>query len=634
MNNRKERFELFRIFQDGMILQRNTSVKIWGFADPGLKIGMEFLESEYEAVTGDDGEFAFDIQTGEAGGPYVMKISSDAGVYELKDILLGDVYLLNGQSNMELQVGRILDHVGKEPETMDYPEIREFRAPIRPAFGEVKEQFEEGRWLVARKEDIYDMSAVGTYFAKYVQESEHIPIGLINVSVGGTPIEAHIPEEELRQYKVYDAEMEKNKDKEYVASTERSDMERIEDWYRRLDERDEGYAGGELPYAKPEYDDESWDRLVIPKHFRGTDLDHFIGTVWFRYEFDVPKDYPVSEDNIMLRLGAIIDADRTYVNGVMVGFTEYMYPPRRYELPAGTLKHGKNVLAVRLIINRNCGGFVSGKEYTLTWADGRKIDLAGEWRYKKAAVMEELTLQTFFCYKPSAIYNGMIYPILKCSFTGSLWYQGESNENNAAEYAKLMRHLIRCYREWFGKDFPFYYVQLPQFDDPAGFVGKDAWALIREQQREVLDVDNTAMAVTIDIGESNDLHPQLKPEVAYRLYLCAEALIYGRDVEYSGPTVREAAYDSAAGEIRIRFDHCKGGLVLKNTNDFEVCEDEEEGVWTAADEVIVVSAAIIIRLPQNIKKAAAIRYCYSNCPKAPAIYNKAGLPASPFVYKL
>ena len=316
--------------------------------------------------------------------------------------------------------------------------------------------------------------------------------------------------------------------------------------------------------------------MELPRHFSGTNLESFQGSIWFRRTFVIPQGYLL--EDALLRVGTLVDADTVYINGTEVGHVDYMYPPRRYPLPSGVLRYGENTIAVCLVSHRETGAFTEGKKYCIQGTeaifeggyrvesgdlmdpkpeDGKwEIDLSGQWKYKTAAVMSPLPEQTFFQYKPTAIYNGMMHPLLRYKIKGALWYQGESNESNALEYMELLTHLVKCWRTWFGENLPFICVQLPQFYDPTMGLRKNAWAELREQQRQILLLPNTGLAVTIDVGEGNDLHPQTKEAVGKRLALIARAIIYGHNIEYSGPNLVYVEYNSKDGELMLRFEHC------------------------------------------------------------------------------
>ena len=327
-------------------------------------------------------------------------------------------------------------------------------------------------------------------------------------------------------------------------------------------------------------------------------------------------------------LGRIIDADSVFVNGVFVGTTSYQYPPRRYTIPPAVLKSGKNTIVVRVISNRGKGGFAEDKPYEIV-VGKEKIDLKGEWQYKLGAKMEPLRGQTFIRWKPVGLYNAMIAPLLNFRIKGVIWYQGESNAGRPIEYRSLFPALIRDWRNnWKIGDFPFLFVQLPNFMEAKPQPSESNWALLRESQLMAASLPNTAMAVAIDIGEWNDIHPLNKYDVGKRLALAAQKVAYGDDeVVYSGPLYKSMRLDG--NKIILTFTHVGGGLVARNDEalgGFAICGADSQFVWAQAkiegDKVIVWSEAVA--------NPIAVRYAWADNPESANLYNAEGLPTSPF----
>lgn len=606
------------MLSDGMVLQRNAKTTLWGKTSPGQPVRITFQDRTAGTVADENGNWAVTLDGLKEGGPYELVISADEERV-IRDVLVGDVWVLAGQSNMEIPIRRTLDRLAREIEGVHLPHIRRFHVPQVYNFHGPLQDVAGGRWTSATGEDLLDFSAVGFYFARKLQERYGVPIGLIQTAVGGTPIESWMREGTLRQIGGYEAELDANKDDAYVAEVQAKDAERNERWYRTLNERDAGLANGwHLEVA----DDSDWGTWQIPGSWKGTRLDGLHGAVWFRRVVELPADLAGKEARLML--GTIVDADDAYINGVKVGTTAYRYPPRRYAVPAGVLKPGRNVVAVRVLTTHNTGEFVPDMPYKLV-CDGREFELSGEWRYRVGAEVERLEMQTFFQYKPAGLYNGMIAPLANYRMTGVLWYQGESNAGRPAGYRDLFREMVRDWREtWRIGDFPFLYVQLANFDpgdeDPA------SWAPIREEQRLCLAVPNTAMAVAIDVGEYNDLHPQDKKTVGERLALAARKLAYVEDVVYSGPLYKGMERQGAS--IAVSFDHVGGGLVAQSgeLHGFEVCGDD--GRYEPARAVIDGDRVIVSS--DNVPNPVHVRYAWRNHPAEANLYNREGLPASPF----
>lgn len=536
------------------------------------------------------------------------------------DVYIGDVWLLGGQSNMELPVGRTLDLFAEEVATAENPLIRQFTVPQVYDFAGPKSELSGGSWQSVTPQSVLEFSAVGYFFAQELFEEYKVPQGLIQTAVGGSPVEAWLDEETLMGLGNYQAILARVRDENHVKSTMKAEMERMQQWYGELNEKDLGLKG----WAEPDYDDADWETISVPGVWQGTALEGVTGSVWLRKEFDVPTGF--LQDDMLLRLGAIIDADETYLNGVLVGKTEYKYPPRRYELPAGVLREGRNTLAVRVIVNRAGGGFVTGKEYSIT-AGEAKLYLDGEWKYRVGAVQSNLPHATFFQWSPTGLYNGMVAPLRNLAVKGVLWYQGESNVGRARQYPSQFEAMVQLWRKQFEQpDLPFFYVQLPNFAAELWeFSQEYSWSIFREVQKESLQIPNTGMAVTIDVGEGNDLHPQDKKTVGQRLALLAKRQVFGEDIVAQGPIY--SGFERRGEELLVSFETFGSALVVggEELEGFEICGSD--GQYYPA-EGKVVGNSVLLR-SERVKEPCGLRYAWANDPKC-NLYNQAGLPAAPF----
>lgn len=610
--------KLSPLISDGMVLQRHAKIRLGGLTAPGGPVRVTIGDVSAETVAGEDGAWSVTLDELQAGGPYEMVIAADEERV-IRDVLVGDVWVLGGQSNMELPVRRTLDRLADDVHGVRLPHIRQFAVPQVYNFHGPQRDVSGGRWTAATGDDVLDFSAVGFFFARSLHERYGVPVGLIQAAVGGTPVEAWMREETLRQIGGYEEELDRLKDDAWVAAVQAQDARRNEEWYRSLNERDDGMNHG---WHREELDDADWETRDIPGSWRGGDLDGLYGAVWFRRELELPDEFAGMEAKLML--GTIVDADDTWINGVHVGSTAYRYPPRRYTVPAGVLKAGRNTIAVRVLTTHSTGEFVPDMPYKLV-VGGAEIGLAGAWRCRIGARTERLDMQTFFQYKPAGLYNGMIAPLKDVPVTGALWYQGESNAGRPAGYRELFREMVRDWRETWGIGaFPFLYVQLANFDpgddDPA------SWAPIREEQRLCLSVPNTAMTVAIDVGEWNDLHPQDKKTVGERLALGARRLAYGEDVVFSGPL--NSGVERLDGALRVRFDHTGSGLVARGgeLGGFEVCG--ADGRYVSA-RAVIDGDGVVVSSPE-VPEPVHVRYAWRNHPADANLYNREGLPASPF----
>ncbi|ADQ04207.1 protein of unknown function DUF303 acetylesterase [Caldicellulosiruptor owensensis OL] len=618
---------LARLISDGMVLQRDQKIKIWGWALPEEKVTVHFLDKSYSTVANTDGKWEVTLPELQAGGPYFMVIETFQKSITINNILIGDVWVCSGQSNMVLPMERVKDIYEEEIANCDNPFIRQFTVPDRYDFKGPQEDLEEGSWEPVTKDTILRFSAVGYFFAKALFEKYHVPIGLIKACVGGTPIEAWLSEDALQQFPENLKILEQLKIDGYIESIKKKEEAEINAWYEKLNKEDKGMKKGEPAWFDPNYDDSDWQTVKLPASWKEMGLDSLKGVVWFRKKVTVPAS--VVGKPAKLYMGTIVDSDHTYINGTLVGSTSYRYPPRKYEVPAHLLKPGENVIAIRVVSNDGNGEFVKGKPYKL-FTEDYQIILEGEWKYRVGAVAEKpLPSMTFFEYKPAGLFNGMIAPLLKFSIKGVIWYQGESNTDNPKEYHKKFCALIADWRQKWGQgNFPFLYVQLANFMEAKSQPSESKWAELREQQRKTLVVPNTGMAVTIDLGEWNDLHPSNKKDVGERLALLARKIAYGEEnLVASGPLYKSAKIEG--NKVIIEFSEVGSGLVAKGGGElkhFAIAGSDKKFTWAKA----VIEDNKVIVWNESISNPAYVRYAWADNPEGANLYNKEGLPASPF----
>jgi sialate O-acetylesterase len=607
-----------------MVLQRDANVKIWGWADEGEKVTINFNGKTYTATTGSDGKWMVSLSPSKAGGPCNMEIKA-ANLITLKNILIGDIWICSGQSNMELSMDRVKDKYPDVIAHSDNPAVRQFLVPDRYNFKTPQEDLESGSWESANPQIVLNFTAVGYFFAKALFEKYNVPIGLINASLGGSPAQAWMSEDALKTFPEYLATAEKYKDSAYCNQVMEKDKAVSDAWYNRIRQIDEGLAPGEKPWFDTSYNASQWPTMNMPGYWADEELGPVNGVVWFRKEIDVPAS--MTGRPARLLLGRIVDGDETYVNGKLVGSVSYQYPPRRYDVPENLLKPGKNIIVVRVINNSGRGGFVLDKTYQLI-AAGQTIDLKGQWQYKLGATMDPLPSSTFIQWQPLGLYNGMIAPLLNYSIKGVIWYQGESNTGNPLEYRKLFPTLIADWRQkWNQGDCPFLYVQLASFMEAKNEPSESNWAELRQAQLKTLAVPNTAMAVTTDIGEWNDIHPLNKEDVGKRLALAAQKVAYGDEkVIYSGPIYQ--SMKTEGNTISITFTNIGGGLIAKGDElkYFSIAGADKKFVWAKAK----IEADKIIVWSDDVPNPVAVRYAWADNPEGANLYNKEGLPASPF----
>ncbi|HLG39025.1 MAG TPA: sialate O-acetylesterase, partial [Chitinophagaceae bacterium] len=560
--------KLPRLIRDSMVLQRDTKLKVWGWAAKGEKVNIKFNGKTYKTKSDATGKWFIELSPMKAGGPYTMDITASNKI-SLKDILIGDVWICSGQSNMVHQMNIHDVTYARDIAEANYPQIRHFWIPALTSLEGPKDDLPTGFWKSAVAEDVRPFSAVAYFFARKIYEKYHVPVGLINASVGGTPIEAWTSEEGLKEFPALQTTIQRNKDTSYINGLARRAFANNANRQPRPPQ-DKGLTG-----PKPWYDVTyvppvgGWRTIAVPGYWEDQGIKDLNGVVWYRKEIDVPASMVGKPGRVFL--GRIVDADILYINGKQAGNTTYMYPQRRYALPADLLKAGKNILVVKVTNNNGKGGFVPDKPYCL-FAGNDTIDLKGYWQYKVGEVFEPRTggfggggginAQN----QPAALYNAMVAPLTNYAIKGFLWYQGESNTGRAEEYAKLQPAQIIDWRnKWKQGELPFLYVQLPGFMDMNYLPSESQWGALRESQLKSLSVPNTGMAVAIDLGEWNDIHPDNKKDVGERLALIAEKIVYGeKDIVYSGPVYQSSVI--AGNKITISFSHIGSGLI---TNDGE-----------------------------------------------------------------
>ena len=619
--------KLPKLISDGMVLQRNANVRVWGWASGGEKITIHFINSTYHATADNNGDWEVTLSDLKAGGPYTMKIDASNSI-TINDILVGDVWVCSGQSNMGLNLSSVRDLYKDEIDHLDNPDIRQFFSFPRPNFNEREKDYRFGRWEHINSENARSITAVGYFFAKYLYEKYNVPIGLIHISMGGSSAEAWISEESIKSFPIYYEELQKFQKPGYLEKLRKQDNERSKRWKDLLQENDEGYKNPQETWLDPNLNTSEWDTAHVPGYWaKTTKLGPVNGVVWYRRKFNIPSSMIGKQAGLLF--GRIVDCDSVYINGKFVGTSGSQYAERNYKIPDAVLKEGENTIIVRIInYNRYDGGFVPGKKYEITTSNDT-LNLAGEWQYKLGATAEPLEDAVFTGKIPTGLFNGGIAPMLNYRIKGVVWYQGESNTSRAFEHYDLFKLLIKDWRKnWHEGNFPFLYVQLPNFVEVNIEDTKYDWAYFRESQLKALSIPNTGMAVTIDVGEYNDIHPKNKKPVGYRLALAAEKIAYGENnIVYSGPIYKSMKIEG--NKIILSFVHVGSGLVSKNGGKlkwFEICGRDDE--FYPAEAKIVNNTIVVSS--EKVKSPVAARYAWANNPEGANLYNKEGLPASPF----
>ena len=614
-----------KLISHGMILQRETPLKIWGWASAGEKVMLQFNGQSLSAVTDTEGNWQITLPAQKAGGPFEMEIVASNRIL-LKDILFGDVWLCSGQSNMEYPMNRLTDKYADAIAKSENSYIRQFKVQQVYDFNAPQVDYHSGSWVAVSPKTILDYSAVAYFFARDLYEKYHVPIGIINASVGGSPAESWMSAEALKEFPHYLAEAEKYKDQSYIDQIQGNDRKASNAWYTKLNQTDKGLASNPS-WKDPAFDASSWPTMPVPSYWADHGLGEVNGVVWFRKEIEVPAS--MTGKPVRLLMGRIVDADSVFINGQLVGTTSYQYPQRNYHVPIGVIQAGKNTITIRVISNSGRGGFLKDKPYQL-FTEKDTIDLTGHWQYQLGCTMTPAPGQTFVQWKPTGLYNGMLAPANNYAIKGAAWYQGESNADRHLEYQNLLTALITDWRLKRDQgNFPFLICQLPNFMDVKDQPSESNWASFRDAQLKILAVENTAMTVNIDLGEWNDIHPQNKLEVGKRLAIAAQKVAYSdHKVVASGPMYQ--SMKRKGQKIEIAFSNCGSGLVAldgKALNQFAIAGADNKYVWAKAK----IHGNKVVVWNETISNPVKVRYAWANNPQGANLYNAEGLPASPFI---
>jgi sialate O-acetylesterase len=620
------------LFADHMVVQRERAVPVWGSAPPGSGIAAHLAGQERTTIAGPGGDWRLAFDPMPAGGPHELVVRGGGETRRFSDVLVGEVWLASGQSNMEMPLagwGRVSDFES-EIARAEYPEIRLFQVAhataMQPQRDVATADSATGGWRTTTPESVANFSAVAYFFGRRLHRELGVPIGLAQSAWGGTVVEAWTSAETLEHSADFGAAARE------VASTTPEGLAEIRREYeaaiaarrRAFATEDEGLAAGVPQWVGPEFDDSDWETLELPGKWEDagyTDLD---GSVWFRRELAIPEAW-LGHD-LTLNLGFVEDDDETYFNGTRIGGTTG-WQTRRYRVPAETVRAGRNVLAVRVLDLAQYGGIWGEvSEFALQGPGGEKLPLAGPWRFRVGLAFEPLPLDPGEPNRATVLYNGMIAPLEPYALRGVIWYQGESNADRAYQYRALFRGLIRDWRAHWGQgDFPFYFVQLAAFLPVEPEPGESGWAELREAQAMALVEPATGMAVAVDIGNAADVHPKDKQDVGNRLARLALARTYGRDVADSGPVYRGMAHEGSS--IRLTFDHLDGGLEAKGgaLRGFAIAGEDRVFRWAAAR----IERGSVVVWNDAVTAPVAVRYGWAANPLC-NLTNSAGLPASPF----
>lgn len=630
------------ILSDHMVLQHGETVRLWGWAEPGerVRVAWSVDDQRVECESDPRGRWEVFLRTpqivggplGANAGPHTITFSA-ANEVVIHDVLLGEVWLASGQSNMQMTLGPSAFGVHdwqREVRQADWPAMRFFQVERRVSPAPLEDC--EGSWVVCSPTTAPDLSAVAYFFARSIHLAQRAPVGMIVSAWGGTVAEAWTSAEGLREFPEFRndlmlaARLARNPGQidEQLARARRQ-------WWERVEKDDPGSRDG--AFALIDADESQWGSIALPTLWESTPgLENFDGFAWFRRRFDAPADLP--RKDLALTLGPIDDMDTVWVNGVRVGATEdpgRWQQPRSYTIPAGLLRATGNVIAVRVLDTGGAGGFAgSPDQMAISGAPALRVSLAGEWRFHRGLDARSLapmpSTLAFHQNSPTALSNAMIEPIAPMTIRGAIWYQGESNRTRARQYRALLPALIQDWRRRFGRDLPFGIVQIAPFAY-AGDTGEAAE--LREAQRMALDaLEGVGLAVTMDLGDAGDIHPKEKKEVGRRLALWALAEVYGHDVVYRGPSVRDVTFERNLA--RLTFDNGEGGLRLAPGARAQVFElAGADGVYHPCDGLQIMPDGAVLAMCSVVESPVSVRYAWGAA-DAGVLHNASALPASSF----
>ena len=625
------------VLGDNMVLQQNIPLKIWGWADAGEKVSVKLADQTRSTQADKNGDWMVTFEPLKTGEPIEMTVAGK-NTLTLRNILVGEVWVCGGQSNMALQVSEAND-AQQEIAQSDYPQIRLFTVYCTPSPSIVSDV--KNSWAPCSPRTVPSFSAVGYYFGRQLHKDLKVPVGLINVSVGNTAAEPWISRESLLAI----PQLKSLMDRYAAAVRDPAGVKAAFDkampaWEDKTIHKDPGNKGFAMGFASPDTSDVDWKDMRLPHEWQATGMK-FNGAVWFRKTIDLPASM-VGKD-LMLNLDKVDDYDTTYFNGQKVGGIGLETPNpffafRSYKIAASLVKPGRNIIAVRVFDRIGGGGFTgraAKMNLTPVAPEGQDaLSLAGPWKYKVELELPQHDYADAPLYPlypgttvaPSNLYNGMIAPLTRLAIRGVIWYQGEANIGRAITYRVVLPALIKDWRaRWGQADMSFLFVQLANCHSSPDQPDDSPMAELREAQLMTLSVPKTGMAVTIDIGDSEDIHAGNKQDVGKRLELAALAQAYGKDIVYSGPIYKSMKIEG--NKVRLSFDHLGGGLAVKGDKlvGFAVAGEDRKFVWADA----VVEGDTVVVSGKSVPDPKAVRYAWANNPVC-NLYNKAGLPASPF----
>jgi len=601
------------IFNDHMVLQRNTDIYVWGWADARTNITVELGDASQITTANFQGRWETFLPAQKAGGPFALSISADEEELTFDDVYIGDVWLAGGQSNMEWVIGANIDDMQAELNDTDYPTIRFIKVATDISMIPLNDLKTDAEWKIANKENARNFSAVAWFFAKRNHLEKGVPVGIIDDNWGGTPAESWTPADRLLHVEGYKdmAENMLQSDINWTDRVEKNDSLNTLKYTRVQDQTDFMKYGAH----KVGYDDSNWEEVELPNQQPLKDF------VWLRKTFSLNN-----LSDARLSFGNPGKFTVAFINGEKIYTKNWSDDPRIIEIDKNILKEGENVIAIRTVEDWSNQTFIGQEDEFWIEAEDQKISLEGTWKFTNTL---EPPMPEVVRYQnsPGTLYNAMIHPVAGYTIKGAIWYQGESNTGVSQYYNELFEAMIEEWREsWNQGDFPFLFVQLANFMQKENEPTDGGWARLREAQTQALSLSNTGMAVTIDIGEADDIHPRNKQDVGARLWAAADKIAFANDLVYSGPMY--SGHSVEGNKIRLTFDHVGSGLMAKETDKvlgFAIAGQDKKFHWADAR----IEGNQLVVWSREVDHPVAVRYAWANNPDV-SLYNEEGFPAVPF----
>lgn len=611
-----------RLFGDSMVLQRDKPIPVWGWANKGETVTVSFNKQTKTTKAGADGKWKITLNNEAAGGPFQLVVKGKNTI-ALKDVMVGEVWICSGQSNMEWPV-RAAKNAEQEIRAAAYPLIRHLKVHTDVASTPKQDLAYESNWATATPASVGNFTAVGYFFARELYDQLHVPIGLVNTTWGGTDVETWTSRaafESSDEFRDMIKGMPSLNLDSLAAQRKTEVIKKLQALQGSLPD-----SATAASFKESSFNDKSWPQMKVPALWESSSLPDFDGVVWFRKTVTLSAAEAGKAGE--LRLGPIDDNDETYINGVKLGETKIYNAQRVYAIPPNVLKEGGNVIAVRVEDTGGGGGLYGKDEDLQLVVNGSAKPLAGNWPFQVEKAYEGTTSLGPNAY-PTLLYNAMVAPLVPAAFRGVIWYQGEANAGRAAQYRKAFPLLIQDWRKQWGEEFPFYFVQIASFNAGNGdSKSGSTWAELREAQTQTLSLPHTGMAVTTDIGESGDIHPRNKQDVGKRLAAIALHNDYGKAVVFSGPRFNNMKVEG--GKVILSFNDVGGGLMTPDKygylKGFEVAGEDKIFHYAKA----AIEGNSVVLSCDSVQHPAAVRYAWSDDAGEANLFNKEGFPALPF----